>query len=94
MNSTASSEAAAGLTGSTSYAVKDTAFYSIVLQVTNDVVPVDGNIKISNVSIAQQYFVYKYQCLVITARLLKGTSIAFQFNNASTAGIFIVTKLT
>ena len=91
--STATQEAAAGVTGSYSYAVQDTALYSLVLQITSDI-QTDGVIKISNVSIAQQYFVYKYQCLVFTARMNKGTAITFQFNNASTTGIFIVTKLT
>lgn len=64
-----------------------------MIQVTNDVVPTDGSIKISNVSIAQQYFVYKYQCLVVSARLHVGTAITFQFNNASTSGIVVITKL-
>ena len=52
--STATQEAAAGVTGSYSYAVQDTALYSLVLQITSDI-QTDGFIKISNVSIAQQY---------------------------------------
>ena len=91
--STATIETGVVVTGSYSYAVQDTALYSLMLQIASDI-QTDGYIKISNVSIAQQYFVYKFQCLNITARMKKGTAITFQFNNASTIGNVFVTKLT
>lgn len=91
--STASNVAAFGFTGSTAYGIPDTALYSITMQAAS-AIQTDGSIQISGVAVAQQYFVYQYQCITFYARMIKGTGITFQFNNPSATGTVVVTKLS